>query len=92
MSRDRKYLIQLEGPFGDTEVEDVLKKLNDIGWNFKLWAYDTITGETKWSKDEEVLELIRATTPIQILARYDDDFWEEIFRYKSDKINLQTIK
>lgn len=88
MSRDAHYIIQLEGPFGDGEKERVIEKLKP--YEFAEWDYDTIQGWTKWARDEEVIEAAKLSSPIQILRKHDDSFWEEIWRCKAVPLNGLT--
>ena len=81
MSLDSKYLIQYEGPFGKDELENQLKELNDLGnsFGFTLLGYDFIIGEVKHSADEEIIEIVKKSTPIQVL-KSQDTFWENIYK------------
>lgn len=84
MGLHKKYLITYEGPFGKTELEEQIKELNEVGWDWKLWDYDIIQGETKSGSDEEIINIARKSTPIQIMKRYDSDFWEKIWSIKDN--------
>lgn len=79
----KQYIIQYEGPFGETELADQIKELNEVGWDWKLWDYDTIQGETKFGSDEEIIKIANKSTPIQIMKRYEDSFWEELWNIKN---------
>lgn len=84
MSIDSKYIINYQGPFGDTELEDVVEKLNALpsSFGFQKWGYDQIQGETKWSRDDEVIEIaLGASTLLQVIRRDDDRRWEVIYNY-----------
>lgn len=84
MSLDSKYIIQYEGPFGKTELEEQLEQLNGLpnSHGFQHLGYDYIFGETKWSADEEIIEIAKKSTPIQIL-KSQDTFWNEIYNIRN---------
>lgn len=81
MSTSYRYLIQLEGPFGETEVEKVIQELNGLPTEteFKLYGYDTIFGIVNRNHEEEVVKIVTKTTPIQILSCPDDGKFENIW-------------
>ncbi len=89
MSRDAKYVIQLEGPFGDDEIAGVFSAMppQTFESSKQVLGYDTLIVETKWSRDEEVIAAAKKSSPIQILRRNDDDFWIEIWNIRN-KENL----
>ena len=81
MSLDTRYIIQYEGPFGENELENQLEALNCLSnsFGFEILGYDTIQGEVKNSADEEIIEIVKKSTPIQILSRRDGGRWKEIW-------------
>ena len=81
MSRDAKYIIQYEGPFPGNYLEE---KCGDYpGYDFRVWGYDTLQGETKHSPDEDIIEIaVSHGDVIQVMRKLDEAPWEEIYRYK----------
>lgn len=82
MSTDSEYLISLEGPFGDGEIEGTLVKLNEMpsSQGFTQLGYATLYGQTKWSHDNEVIEACKTTSVIMILtANENSRRWKVIY-------------
>jgi hypothetical protein len=83
MSILKQYIIQYEGPFGKDELQQQVDALNEEGFGFKVWHYDTIQGGTQHVSEEKIIEIAKKSTPIQIMRRAES-FWEEIWRIKKE--------
>jgi hypothetical protein len=95
MSCDTQYIIQYEGPFGETELLEQLSELNklDSSYGFRLWGYDTIQGDVKWSADEEIVKIAKKSSVINIISRNDSTgYWEDVYMFKQRKVDKRTIK
>lgn len=84
MSIDARYVVILEGPFAEDEVKKVFDALppQTFPTTKQELGYEVFTFETKWSRDREVIEACKLSTPTQILRRDDFSLFEEIYNIR----------
>jgi hypothetical protein len=82
MSADAKYIIQLDCP-ADSEIQAIIQALKP--YDFKIWGYDTLQGDTKHFPDEEIIKAAGKYSGVQVIRCIDQGLWEEIWSFNQSK-------